>query len=484
MYVGFCWLIAAIGGFLFGYDIGISGGVTAMDDFLIKFFPKIYERKLEAKEDNYCKYDNQYLQLFTSSLYISALIASFIASILCKKCGRRTTIMVAGACFIAGAGISAGALGLKMLILGRIVFGFGVGFGNEAVPLFLSEVAPVQHRGAVNILFQLFITIGILVANLVNYAVSKVHPFGWRISLGLTGVPAIILFFGSMIIVETPASLMERGKESEACHTLKKIRGVGDVDAEFDQLKISSEKAKEIGSPWKNLLKKSSIPPLVIGVMLQIFQQFTGINAIMFYAPILFQTIGFKNKGSLLSAVVTGTFNVLSTLIAIWRVDKAGRKKLLLVASVILFISQTTIGVILSTHLKPTGSLSPTLGYLVLGLVCVYVIAFACSWGPLGWLIPSETFPLETRTSGFAVSVGTNMLCTAIIAQAFLTMMCSMHAYIFFFFAAWIVVMGLFVLFLLPETKNVPIDAMCDQVWSKHWFWRRFIEDDGSKEIV
>lgn len=110
-------------------------------------------------------------------------------------------------------------------------------------------------------------------------------------------------------------------------------------------------------------------------------------------------------------------------------------------------------------------------------LVCVYVMGFAWSWGPLGWLIPSEIFPLETRTAGFAFAVSTNMLFTFIIAQAFLSMLCHMQAGIFFFFAAWIVVMGVFALFLLPETKGVPVDSMVDRVWKRHWFWKRFYDD-------
>ncbi|KAL6326107.1 hypothetical protein AAG906_000982 [Vitis piasezkii] len=472
VYVVVCWVLAACGGLMFGYDIGISGGVTAMDDFLIKFFPAVYQRKLRAKEDNYCKYDNQYLQLFTSSLYLAALVSSFAASKIL---------------------LSAAAQRIWMIILARVLLGVGVGFGNEAVPLFLSEIAPVQHRGAVNILFQLFITIGILFANLVNYGASKIHPWGWRLSLGLASLPAVFLFVGSVVIIETPASLVERNQESQGLSTLKKIRGVEDVDAEFEQIKMACEAAREVKDPFKRLMKRSSMPPLIIGVMMQVFQQFTGINAIMFYAPVLFQTVGFKNDASLLSSVITGLVNVFSTLVSIYGVDRVGRRKLLLQACVQMFISQTAIGAILLVHLKGSNSLDEGLAGLVVVLVCLFVMSFAWSWGPLGWLIPSETFPLEIRTSGFACAVSSNMLFTFIIAQAFLSMMCHMrilvddvsHACLhIFFFAAWIVAMGLFVLFLLPETKNVPIDAMVERVWKQHPVWKRFMDDYDGKEGV
>jgi MFS transporter, SP family, sugar:H+ symporter len=115
---------------------------------------------------------------------------------------------------------------------------------------------------------------------------------------------------------------------------------------------------------------------------------------------------------------------------------------------------------------------------LVVVLVCLYVMSFAWSWGPLGWLIPSETFPLETRTAGYAFAVSSNMLFTFLIAQAFLSMLCTMRAGVFLFFAAWVVAMCMFVLFFLPETKNIPIDEMTERVWKKHWFWKRFMQDE------
>ncbi|KAK3021589.1 hypothetical protein RJ639_046296 [Escallonia herrerae] len=477
-YVLACWILAAFGGLMFGYDIGISGGVTGMDDFLIKFFPKVHERKLHAKENNYCKYDDQLLQLFTSSLYLAALVASFGASKACSKLGRKPTILMASAFFIAGAALSATAEHKWILILGRILFGIGVGFGNEAVPVFLTEIAPVQHRGAVNILFQLFVTIGILIANLVNYGTSTMHPNGWRASLGLAAVPAVILFVGSLVITETPASLVERGKDADGKAALKKIRGVDDVDAEYEQIKIASETARQVQKPFRNLMKKASMPPLIIAIVMQVFQQFTGINAVMFYAPVLFQTVGFKADASLLSAVITGLVNVSSTFVSIFTVDKLGRRKLLLQACVQMFISQMAIGGILLFHLGETGTLNKNLGIVVVVLVCTFVMSFAWSWGPLGWLVPSETFPLETRTAGFAFAVSSNMLFTFLIAQVFLSMLCHMRAYIFFFFSAWILVMGLFVVFLLPETKGVPIDLMVERVWKQHPVWKRFFSND------
>ncbi|OWM69832.1 sugar transport protein 8-like [Punica granatum] len=483
IYVILCVIISAFGGLMFGYDIGISGGVTAMDDFLIKFFPKVYEKKQHVHEDNYCKYDNEYLQLFTSSLYIAALVASFVASRACSKLGRKPTMQIASFFFIIGVGLQAGGISVLMIVFGRIILGFGVGFANQAVPLFLSELAPAKMRGALNICFQLFITIGILIAGIINYFTSHIHPYGWRLSLGLAGVPAVILMLGSIAICETPTSLIEQQKLDEGKAILKKIRGTDNVDAEYESIMAACEIARQVKDPFRKLMKPSSRPPLVIAVLLQVFQQFTGINAIMFYSPVLFQTVGFGNNAALLSTVITGLVNVFSTLVSIYTVDKAGRRVLLLEACVQMFITQTVIGLILLIDLKPTGTLKEKEALVVVILVCVYVMGFAWSWGPLGWLIPSETFPLETRTAGFAFAVSSNMLFTFVIAQAFLSMLCHMKAGIFFFFAAWILLMGLFALFLLPETKGVPIDSMADKVWKQHWFWKRYMVDEDDEPI-
>ncbi|CAL9205846.1 unnamed protein product [Musa hybrid cultivar] len=482
IYVVICGIIAATGGLMFGYDIGISGGVTSMDDFLEEFFPVVFERKHKAKEDNYCKFDNQNLQLFTSSLYLAALVASFVASKICTKHGRKLTMQAASIFFLVGVILNAAAVNIAMLIIGRILLGVGVGFANQAVPLFLSEIAPVHVRGALNILFQLDVTIGIFVANIVNYLVSNIHPWGWRLALGLAGVPAMMLCLGSMVIAETPTSLIEREMLMEGLAMLKKIRGTDNVDAEYEEILHACEMARQVKQPFKNLMKRSSRPQLVIAIVMQVFQQFTGINAIMFYAPVLFQTIGFKNDASLLSAVITGIVNVLSTVVSVVLVDKVGRRFLLLEACGQMLITQVAIGGILLVNLKATNELGHGVAVWVVVLVCLFVSSFAWSWGPLGWLIPSETFPLATRTAGYAFAVSSNMLFTFVIAQAFLSMMCHLRAGIFFFFGAWIVVMGLFVVFLLPETKNVPIDEMTEKVWKQHWFWKRFMDEEEDKK--
>jgi sugar porter (SP) family MFS transporter len=347
----------------------------------------------------------------------------------------------------------------------------------QAVPLFLSEIAPTRIRGGLNILFQLNVTIGILFANLVNYGTSKIHPWGWRLSLSLAGIPAGLLTLGAIFVTDTPNSLIERGRLDEGKAVLKKIRGTDNVEPEFNEIVEASRIAQEVKHPFRNLLQRRNRPQLVIAVLLQIFQQFTGINAIMFYAPVLFSTLGFKNDASLYSAVITGAVNVLSTLVSVYSVDKVGRRVLLLEAGVQMFLSQVVVAIVLGIKVTDkSDNLGSSWAILVVVAICTYVAAFAWSWGPLGWLIPSETFPLETRSAGQSITVAVNLFFTFIIAQAFLSLLCAFKFGIFLFFAGWITVMTVFVYIFLPETKGVPIEEMV-LLWRKHWFWKKVMPD-------
>ncbi|CAN1280287.1 Sugar transport protein 13 [Linum perenne] len=414
-----------------------------MPPFLEKFFPVVHRKTQDQSQlnSNYCKYDNQGLQLFTSSLYLAGTL------------GRRPTMLIAGIFFLAGVVLNAAAQDLAMLIVGRILLGCGVGFANQAVPLFLSEIAPTRIR--------------ILFANLINYGTAKIKGgWGWRLSLGLAGVPAVLLTLGALIVSETPNSLIERGRLDEGKAVLKRIRGTDKVEPEFLELVEASRIAKSVKHPFRNLLKRRNRPQLVIAIALQV-------NYIII------------SDASLYSAVITGAVNVLSTVVSIYSVDKLGRRMLLLEAGVQMFFSQVIIAVILGIKVTDhSDDLGKGFAILVVIMVCTFVSAFAWSWGPLGWLIPSETFPLETRSAGQSVTVCVNLLFTFVIAQAFLSMLCHFKFGIFLFFSGWVAVMSVFVFFLVPETKNIPIEEMTEKVWGRHWFWKRFMEDDVELEDV
>ncbi|KAA8515382.1 hypothetical protein F0562_019007 [Nyssa sinensis] len=479
LYVTVTCIVAAMGGLIFGYDLGISGGVTAMDSFLKKFFPSVYRKqKADTSTNQYCTYDSQTLTMFTSSLYLAALLSSLVASIVTRKLGRKLSMLFGGILFCAGAFINGFAQAVWMLIVGRVLLGFGIGFANQSVPLYLSEMAPYKFRGALNIGFQLSITVGILVANVLNYFFAKIKGgWGWRLSLGGAVVPALIITIGSLVLTETPNSMIERGKHEEAKAKLIRIRGVDNVEEEFNDLVAASEESKKVEHPWRNLLQRKYRPQLTMAILIPFFQQLTGINVIMFYAPVLFKTIGFGGDAALMSAVITGGVNVIATLVSIYGVDKWGRRFLFLEGGIQMLLCQIAVTICIANKFGVDGNpgdLPKWYAIVVVFFICVYVAGFAWSWGPLGWLVPSEIFPLEIRSAAQSINVSVNMIFTFAVAQIFLTMLCHLKFGLFLFFGFFVVIMTFFVFFFLPETKGIPIEEMVI-VWKQHWFWSRFM---------
>ncbi|CAN1854432.1 Sugar transport protein 1 [Linum perenne] len=451
-YMAMTCILGGIGGLIFGYDIGISGGVTAMAPFLERFFPAVYRRQIRASSDSqYCKFNDFNLTAFTSSLYVAAFFASLVASFVTKGLGRKISMLLGGIVFFVGALLNMLAQHLWMLIVGRILLGIGVGFSVQSVPVYVSEMAPPQWRGSFNIVFQLSITVGIFAANLINYFTSKNIHYGWRVSLGGACVPAAIIIISSFFLPNTPNSLLEQGKPDEARAVLKRIRGASDVDSEFREIEAASVAAKSVPNPWKNI--------------------------------VLFQSIGIGSHASLLSAVVTGTVNVAATFVSIYGVDRWGRRFLFFQGGAQMLIFQILVAIFIGWKFGVSGVVTqlPTwYALVVVFFICLYVAAYAWSWGPLGFVVPSEIFPLEIRSAGQSINVSMNMLFTFLIAQLFLTMLCHMKFGLFLFFAFFLVVMTLFVYFFLPETKGIPIEAVHGK-FREHWYWRRFVDDDGSE---
>lgn len=348
----------------------------------------------------------------------------------------------------------------------------------QAVPLYLSEMSLPKHRGAISNGFQMSLGIGFLTANLVNYRTQKIEQgWGWRISLSVVAIPASVLTLGALFLPDTPNSIIQRSHNPDkARKTLQKIRGTDDVQTELDDLIAATEVSKTMKNPYRNILTRNFRPQLVMAIAMPFFQIVTGINVIGFYSPILFRTLGLGEGASLLSTLLTSAVGSTTTFLAILVVDRVGRRPILLTGGAIMFISQITIGSIMAAKLGDHGELEKFYAYLLLVLVCIYVAGFGFSWGPLGWLIPSEIFPMEIRSSGQSITVATNFLCTFIVGQSFLSMLCHFKAGIFFFFGGWVALMTVFVYFLLPETKNVPIERM-DKIWREHSFWNTLVGD-------
>ncbi|KAL6650832.1 hypothetical protein ACP70R_009757 [Stipagrostis hirtigluma subsp. patula] len=477
-------LMAASGGLIFGYDIGISGGVTAMESFLEAFFPGVLRRMAAARRDEYCIYDSHILTAFTSSLYLAGLAASLVASRVTRAIGRQAVMLAGGALFFAGAAVNAAAVNIAMLIVGRMLLGFGIGFTNQAAPVYLAETAPPKWRGAFTTGFQLFLSIGNLAANLVNYGTARIPAWGWRLSLGLAAAPAAVILVGALLIPDTPSSLLLRGRVEDARAALRRVRGAkADVDAELEEVSraVEAARAHEDGA-FRRILRREHRHHLVMAVAVPLFQQLTGVIVIAFFSPVLFQTAGFGSNAALMGAVILGAVNLGSALVSGVAVDRYGRRPLFLTGGLLMIACQVAVAWIMGSQIGGDGGSAMARGYslAVLALTCVFSAAFGWSWGPLTWVIPGEIFPVEIRSAGQGISVAVNLGATFVLTQTFLTMLCSFKYATFIYYAAWVAVMTAFVVAFLPETKGVPLEAM-GAVWERHWYWGRFVQPQAAK---
>lgn len=347
--------------------------------------------------------------------------------------------------------------------------------------MYISEIAPARLRGVLNVSFQLMITIGILCGYLVVSATRRINTsWAWRVGIAAAVIPSSIVTLGSLFLPDTPNSLINRDSHEEAQSLLRRIRGTEDISDEYSHLVAASEQCKVTKHPWWNILKRKYRGPLVMSILIAIFQQFAGIKAMVFYAPVIFRTLAVGGDSTRMVDMILRVFNVAATLVCFLDVDRLGRRKVFLQGGSQMIFCQVMVGAMLGIKYRSgeaLDSFSQTYAGFVLLFICLFVSAYAYSWGPLGWLVPSEIFPLEVRPAGQSIAVSVNMLCTLTVNQAFPAMLCRIKYALFFFFAGWVLVMTAVVMIFLPETKNVPIEEMM-LVWKDHWFWGRFIADE------
>lgn len=357
----------------------------------------------------------------------------------------------------------------------------------QAAPVYLAETAPPRWRGAFTTGFQLFLSIGNLAANLVNYGTSRISTWGWRLSLGLAAAPAAVILAGALLIPDTPSSLLVRGRPEEARAALRRVRGPkADVDAELEDVARAVEAARvhEEGA-FRRILGREHRHHLAMAVAVPLFQQLTGVIVIAFFSPVLFQTAGFGSDAALMGAVILGAVNLASTLVSTATVDRYGRRPLLLTGGFVMIVCQVATAWIMGSQIGRDGggggsAMARPYSLAVLALTCVFSAAFGWSWGPLTWVIPGEIFPVEIRSAGQGISVAVNLGATFLLTQTFLPMLCTLKYATFIYYAAWVAVMTAFVVAFLPETKGVPLEAM-DAIWERHWYWRRFVHPPQDK---
>ncbi|XP_047064183.1 sugar transport protein MST1-like [Lolium rigidum] len=473
-------LMAASCGLIYGYDTGVTGGVTQMDSFLSKFFPEVQSGRKSARSDPYCKYDNQWLTAFSSSLFIAAALSSLVASRVTRKIGRQAIMLVGGAMFLAGSIINAAAVNIAMLIVGRMLLGFGLGFTLQAAPVYLSETAPARWRGAFTSAYNTFVVIGILSATITNYITNRIPGWGWRVSLGLAAVPGVIIVLGAFFIPDTPSSLVLRGHPDKARAALQRIRGRhASVDAEFKDIVRAVDEARQndVGA-YRRLFSKEYRHYLVVGLAIPVFYQFTGMIVISVFSPVLFRTVGFTSQKAILGSVINSITNLVATVLSTFIMDRTGRRFLFIVGGIGMMLCEVAISWVMAGHLGKHQGVTMPRSYAtgVLVLICMCTFSFGLSWAPLRWVVPSEIYPVEIRSAGQAMSISVALCLAFAELQVFIALLCAMKYGVFLFYAAWLLIMTIFMAAFLPETKGVPLEAM-QSIWTRHWYWKRFVGD-------
>ncbi|RCV06949.1 hypothetical protein SETIT_1G204900v2 [Setaria italica] len=472
-------LMAASGGLIFGYDISITGGLTQMHSFLEAFFPDIIEKMNNATQDEYCIFNSQVLTTFVSSLYLAGMLACLVAGHITKRIGRRNSMLIGASFFFVGAVLNCAAVNIAMLVVGRVLLGFAVGFTNQSAPVYLAEIAPARWRGAFTSIFHFFLNIGMFVADLVNYRANTIPVWGWRLSLGVGIVPAIVILLGAAFIPDSPNSLVLRGKVDAARASLRRIRGESaDVDVELKDIMQAAEEDRRYESgAFRQIVRREYRPHLVMAIAIPVFFELTGMIVVTLFTPLLFYTIGFTSQKAILGSIITDVVSLASIAVAAMAVDRVGRRSLFMVGGGILLVCLVGMSWIFGAELGADGGKAMPRPYAVavVALVCLFTAGFGVSWGPLKWIIPSEIYPLEVRSAGQGMSEAISLALTFAQTQSFLNMLCSFKYGTFAYNAGWVVVMTAFIFFFLPETKGVPIEAL-REVWARHWYWKRFVK--------
>ncbi|MGH9680487.1 MAG: sugar porter family MFS transporter, partial [Candidatus Acidiferrales bacterium] len=388
-------VIAALGGLLFGYDTGVISGAEL-------FFSKDFTLSTFS------------LELIVSGVLVGAAAGALVGGRLADLLGRRKMLIGTAIIFGAGAIVCAVAPSPAILVFGRIIVGIGIGLSSGAVPVYLSEISPADARGRMVSFFQLAITVGIFLAYVVDFSFARMQ--GWRWMLGLAVVPAAVFGVGMFFLPESPRWLAGRGDLPAARKTLARIRGESDISVEMLEIEQSLDLSKEQGR-LSDLFEASLRPALTVGIGLAIFQQVTGINTVIYYAPIIIQSAGhYSAAGAILATAGIGAVNVLMTLVSIWLVDRAGRRPLLLGGIAGMAVSLGILGFVF----RNSGG-HAVLGWISLISMMAYVASFAISLGPIFWLLIAEIFPLKVRNSTEGLCATVNWGSNLVVSLTFLT---------------------------------------------------------------
>ena len=450
-------LVATLGGLLFGYDTAVISGAV---DPLKAFF--------QLNAANYGDMATFYHGATVSSALIGCIIGGMISGIFATNFGRRKSLIIASILFF----ISAVGSGMPEMIffnsstdistllvsfnIYRVIGGVGVGLASAICPMYIAEMAPADIRGKLVSWNQFAIIFGMLVVYFVNYFIANgkadewINSTGWRYMFWSESVVAatfgILLFF----VPETPRYLALSHQDDKALSILSKINGSIKANQILTEIKetVHEKVEKVLTYGWKVLL---------IGILLSVFQQVVGINVVLYYAPTIFKGLGFGNDAAMWQTVIMGFVNIIFTLVAIFTVDKFGRKPLLIIGSVGMAIGMFAIGLL--AHLQ-------IIGISTLIFIVIYSASFMMSWGPICWVLISEIFPNTIRGKAVAIAVAAQWIANFVVSSTFPTLEAFSITFTYVLYGVMSVLSALFVWKMVPETKGKTLEDM-SKLWHK-----------------
>lgn len=438
-------LLLACGGLLFGYDnSGISGAIG----FITNHF------SFSASQQGWV----------VSSIDLGAIIGSIISGPLSNKYGRKKILILSSLLFIIGSIGQGAADNLLMIIVPRLIGGMAIGVANSVTPIFISELAPAKIRGALNATYQLVIVTGITLVYFVNAYIADLGSYswnvdtGWRLMLFVGAIPAIIFLIASAFVPESPRWLISVKKDNKALKIMRKIRYADEIKGEVNAIKGSIDEEKNLTNVSLTTLFKPEFRKIVgIGFVLAALQHLTGIDAITYYAPEILKKAGLGTQASLYNAIIVGLSMFMFTLVAIFTVDKFGRKKLLIIGSIIMTSSLFAIGILFSL------STPPVLWILI--FIVLNLAGFSIGMGSVMWVVLGEIFPTKIRSLAMSVSMIALWLANFIVAQFFPVIINSWGTNVaFYIFAVFALISILFTWKYIPETKNKTLEQIQTEI--------------------
>ncbi|KAA1467576.1 general substrate transporter [Dentipellis sp. KUC8613] len=459
-----CAVFASIGGLTFGYDQGVIANVLVMKDFMQRWPIGAWEQGL-----------------MTAVLELGCLFGALGSGILADRISRRWSIVLACVVFCVGSGFQCWATSLSQIVLGRAIGGLGVGSLSMLSPLYMAEISPPEVRGSLLALEQFSIVLGCVIGFWTGFFTRSIEgSASWRIPLGLQLVPGILLGIGTFALPPSPRLLVYQGKRDAALASLARLRLRSPAEAESDpllQIELlemqveaaliqqttktdSKNRIRGEALAWARLFDRQYIDRTLIGIMIMFFQQWSGINALIYYGPLLMQSLGFT--GNTVNLMISGGVNIVQFLAvfpAILFIDKWGRKPLLRGGSAVMAIAHWLISLLVYNY-GGQWSDHPGGAWLAVGGVYLFTAAYGISFGPVGWVLPSEVFPLSMRGKGVSLATASNWLNNFLIGLVTPSLLKISPSGTFGIFACACFTAYLWSTYMVPETANVSLEEI------------------------